>query len=78
MFFKCLTENHPALQSAFDGGPIQLWQFLLELLSDESALDCISWADNNGEFQMSDPDEVTFFAQVIPRLKYVFRVRPGT
>jgi len=45
-------------QSAFDGGPIQLWQFLLELLSDESALDCISWAGNNGEFQMSDPDEV--------------------
>ncbi len=40
------------------GGPIQLWQFLLELLSDKSAKKCIAWTGNNWEFKMADPDEV--------------------
>ncbi|KFO15427.1 Friend leukemia integration 1 transcription factor, partial [Balearica regulorum gibbericeps] len=39
-------------------GQIQLWQFLLELLSDSSNANCITWEGTNGEFKMTDPDEV--------------------
>ena len=45
--------------SSFAGsGQIQLWQFLLELLSDSSNSTCIQWEGTNGEFKLSDPDEV--------------------
>uniref|UniRef100_A0A3B1IHQ5 FEV transcription factor, ETS family member n=1 Tax=Astyanax mexicanus TaxID=7994 RepID=A0A3B1IHQ5_ASTMX len=39
-------------------GQIQLWQFLLELLSDSSNTSCIAWEGTNGEFKLLDPDEV--------------------
>ncbi|XP_061452528.1 retroviral integration site protein Fli-1 homolog isoform X4 [Rhineura floridana] len=39
-------------------GQIQLWQFLLELLSDSGNANCITWEGTNGEFKMTDPDEV--------------------
>ncbi|XP_069460953.1 retroviral integration site protein Fli-1 homolog isoform X2 [Ambystoma mexicanum] len=39
-------------------GQIQLWQFLLELLSDSNNSACITWEGTNGEFKMTDPDEV--------------------
>lgn len=39
-------------------GQIQLWQFLLELLSDSANASCITWEGTNGEFKMTDPDEV--------------------
>ncbi|XP_077985326.1 transcriptional regulator ERG homolog [Glandiceps talaboti] len=39
-------------------GQIQLWQFLLELLSDSSNAHCITWEGTNGEFKLTDPDEV--------------------
>lgn len=39
-------------------GQIQLWQFLLELLSDSGNSSCIAWEGVNGEFKMTDPDEV--------------------
>ncbi|XP_073769945.1 transcriptional regulator ERG isoform X8 [Danio rerio] len=39
-------------------GQIQLWQFLLELLSDSCNSSCITWEGTNGEFKMTDPDEV--------------------
>ncbi|XP_064640576.1 transcriptional regulator ERG homolog isoform X2 [Lineus longissimus] len=39
-------------------GQIQLWQFLLELLSDSSNSAYITWEGTNGEFKLSDPDEV--------------------
>lgn len=38
-------------------GQIQLWQFLLELLSDP-AVSCIGWDGAQGEFKLIDPDEV--------------------
>ncbi|CAH1407650.1 unnamed protein product [Nezara viridula] len=38
-------------------GQIQLWQFLLELLADSSNA-CIAWEGTNGEFKLTDPDEV--------------------
>nr|XP_026692018.1 ets protein isoform X1 [Ciona intestinalis]XP_026692019.1 ets protein isoform X1 [Ciona intestinalis]XP_026692020.1 ets protein isoform X1 [Ciona intestinalis] len=40
------------------GGQIQLWQFLLELLSDPANATCITWEGTSGEFKMVDPDEV--------------------
>ncbi|KAJ1184054.1 hypothetical protein NDU88_000864 [Pleurodeles waltl] len=39
-------------------GQIQLWQFLLELLSDRANMNCITWEGTNGEFKLTDPDEV--------------------
>ncbi|KAJ0070020.1 hypothetical protein NL108_000266 [Boleophthalmus pectinirostris] len=39
-------------------GQIQLWQFLLELLSDSANMSCIAWEGTNGEFKLIDPDEV--------------------
>ncbi len=39
-------------------GQIQLWQFLLELLSDSSNGAAITWEGINGEFKLVDPDEV--------------------
>ncbi|CAK8677294.1 unnamed protein product [Clavelina lepadiformis] len=39
-------------------GQIQLWQFLLELLSDPANASCITWEGTNGEFKMVDPDDV--------------------
>ena len=39
-------------------GQIQLWQFLLELLSDSSNANIIAWEGTNGEFKLTDPDEV--------------------
>ncbi|XKL60174.1 hypothetical protein PGB90_001190 [Kerria lacca] len=39
-------------------GQIQLWQFLLELLSDSGNANCITWEGTNGEFKLTDPDEV--------------------
>ena len=40
-------------------GPIQLWQFLLELLTDKSCQQFISWTGDGWEFKMTDPDEVS-------------------
>jgi len=39
-------------------GPIQLWQFLLQLLSDPKCKNFISWTGDEWEFKMTDPDEV--------------------
>ncbi|XP_072165787.1 protein C-ets-1-like isoform X2 [Diadema setosum] len=45
--------------STFKGsGPIQLWQFLLELLTDKTCQHIISWTGDGWEFKLSDPDEV--------------------
>ncbi|XP_067135570.1 DNA-binding protein D-ETS-3-like isoform X2 [Centruroides vittatus] len=67
-------ETHPHIRSIQDSyqmfgsssgritssssGQIQLWQFLLELLSDASNSNCITWEGSNGEFKLTDPDEV--------------------
>ncbi|XP_074540235.1 ETS1-related protein isoform X1 [Halichoeres trimaculatus] len=45
--------------SAYPGsGPIQLWQFLLQLLLDSTCRTFISWTGDGWEFKMSDPTEV--------------------
>ena len=48
-------QTSPCFSSA---GPIQLWQFLLELLCNKSAQNIISWTGSGWEFRMIDPDEV--------------------
>ncbi|XP_074479903.1 protein C-ets-1-like [Sebastes fasciatus] len=48
-----------AILAGYTGsGPIQLWQFLLELLTDRSCRSCISWTGDGWEFKLTDPDEV--------------------
>jgi hypothetical protein len=39
-------------------GPIQLWQFLLELLTDKKNMDCIVWTGREWEFKLTDPELV--------------------
>jgi hypothetical protein len=45
-------------QFSSGSGQIQLWQFLLELLSDAANAGCITWDGTSGEFKLTDPDEV--------------------
>ncbi|KAI8425037.1 hypothetical protein MSG28_006913 [Choristoneura fumiferana] len=50
---------YPASGPCFTGsGPIQLWQFLLELLTDKGCQGFISWTGDGWEFKLTDPDEV--------------------
>ncbi|XP_028648743.1 GA-binding protein alpha chain [Erpetoichthys calabaricus] len=41
-----------------NNGQIQLWQFLLELLTDKDSRDCISWVGDDGEFKLNQPELV--------------------
>ncbi|XP_046577924.1 transcriptional regulator ERG homolog [Haliotis rubra] len=52
-----LDSNHSPWRPQ-GSGQIQLWQFLLELLSDSQNAACITWEGTNGEFKLVDPDEV--------------------
>ncbi|XP_029924780.1 protein C-ets-2 [Myripristis murdjan] len=47
-----------ALARFTGSGPIQLWQFLLELLTDKNCQSIISWTGDGWEFKLTDPDEV--------------------
>ncbi|XP_017487495.1 PREDICTED: protein C-ets-2-like [Rhagoletis zephyria] len=55
-----VSNTSPAIAPSFiDGsGPIQLWQFLLELLTDKECQNFISWTGDGWEFKLTDPDEV--------------------
>ena len=44
--------------ASFEGGNIQLWQFLLELLTDKSCTEFICWTGEDWEFKLLNPDEV--------------------
>ncbi|KAG7177715.1 Transcriptional regulator ERG-like [Homarus americanus] len=46
------------LPAAQGSGQIQLWQFLLELLSDPANSGIITWEGTAGEFKILEPDEV--------------------
>ena len=65
VFYSFLvTDPYALLSSTSRGlvsqgsGQIQLWQFLLELLSDAANTAIITWEGTNGEFKLTDPDEV--------------------
>ncbi|CAH8834749.1 unnamed protein product [Trichobilharzia szidati] len=52
--------NYPSF-SEFDAstaGQVQLWQFLLELLTDWRYREAIHWISDDGEFKLSNPEEV--------------------
>ncbi|XP_062842170.1 ETS1-related protein [Trichomycterus rosablanca] len=51
-------EVSPGMSAYPGSGPIQLWQFLLELLLDSACHTFISWTGDGWEFKMSDPAEV--------------------
>jgi len=50
-----VTDGGPCFTGS---GPIQLWQFLLELLTDRACKAFISWTGDDWEFKLTDPDEV--------------------
>lgn len=54
------VDGKPVISAAVlaGSGPIQLWQFLLELLTDKSCQGFISWTGDGWEFKLTDPDEV--------------------
>lgn len=59
---KALLGTYPTQGGVpcFQGsGPIQLWQFLLELLMDKNCQGFISWTGDGWEFKLTDPDEVS-------------------
>lgn len=58
-------------------GPIQLWQFLLELLSDKSCQSFISWTGDGWEFKLADPDEVWPFAHSTQFITVGSKANPG-
>ena len=41
-----------------NNGQVQLWQFLLELLTDKNSRDAISWMGTEGEFKLNNPEMV--------------------
>ena len=41
-----------------NNGQIQLWQFLLEMLTDPAMVHCISWVGTQGEFKLLDAELV--------------------
>ena len=61
---SCFSYNiHLLIHSSFNSclgnnGQIQLWQFLLELLTDKSSRHLIMWVGENGEFKLNDPEQV--------------------
>lgn len=55
---KCLSVFQLCFSCIAGSGPIQLWQFLLELLTDKTCQGFISWTGDGWEFKLTDPDEV--------------------
>ena len=41
-----------------NNGQIQLWQFLLELLTDKDCREVIHWVGDDGEFKLNNPEMV--------------------
>ena len=59
-------------------GPIQLWQFLLELLTDRSCQSIISWTGEEWEFKLHEPDEVHYGLKQILMKLYSFVISKST
>ncbi|XP_045191956.2 uncharacterized protein LOC123548601 [Mercenaria mercenaria] len=56
--YRMIGEHLEMSKTNAGSGQIQLWQFLLELLSDTSNCSSIIWEGRDGEFKLLDPDEV--------------------
>ena len=68
--------QHQAHSLLSHAGPVQLWQFLLELLSERSFQHIIAWTGNGWEFKLKDPDEVKNYPSSILNV-YSLRSREG-
>ncbi len=55
---KTVVEGMSHVVFAAGSGPIQLWQFLLELLINKNCQHFIAWSGDGWEFKLTDPDEV--------------------
>ena len=63
--FKFFTVMHIGSDNRNgNNGQIQLWQFLLEILTDKDYVSIIEWIGTTGEFKLNDPEivaQVGFF-----------------
>ena len=59
---SCVLDNSSITLAAssrtVNSGQIQLWQFLLELLTDREHRDAIRWVGPEGEFKLNQPEAV--------------------
>ena len=55
--FTVMTES-PLGNRTGNNGQVQLWQFLLELLTDKDKRSVIHWEGDEGEFKLEKPEEV--------------------
>ena len=56
--YMMLTHPGQTSLTAQTSGQIQLWQFLLELLTDKENREVIHWQGEEGEFKLSNPEVV--------------------
>ena len=54
------SDSYSLLHCCISGnnGQIQLWQFLLELLTDKDCREVIQWVGDEGEFKLNNPEVV--------------------
>jgi len=52
-----IPDGSPGNRSG-NNGQVQLWQFLLELLTDKEHREVIHWLGEDGEFKLSNPEQV--------------------
>ncbi|XP_035210321.1 uncharacterized protein LOC118184716 [Stegodyphus dumicola] len=58
VFGKYFMKESQSASTSNSGGQIQLWQFLLELLSEPENSSHIAWEGEEGEFRLLNPEEV--------------------
>lgn len=56
--FAVETSTPTSANRSGNNGQIQLWQFLLDILTDRDHRDIIQWIGGDGEFKLSDPERV--------------------
>merc|ERR1712113_665065 len=55
--FSVMSESSPGNRTG-NNGQVQLWQFLLELLTEKDHCEVIHWCGDDGEFKLRDPEVV--------------------
>ncbi|XP_040582849.1 DNA-binding protein Ets97D [Lepeophtheirus salmonis] len=55
--FTVMSETSPGNRTG-NNGQVQLWQFLLELLTEKEHREVIHWIGEEGEFKLNDPEMV--------------------
>jgi len=55
--FSVMSESSPGNRTG-NNGQVQLWQFLLELLTDKQHCEVIHWVGDEGEFKLESPEIV--------------------